>query len=674
MRKLILLLIVLTSNISWAQDTLKTTLLDSVQVVGIRGDIREPVSVTRFSTSKFNFINNQKDPFFVLDKVVPSIYAQSDNGDATGYSYMRMRGLDQTRINYNLNGIPLNEMEDQGLYFSNMPGFYNYVSNISVERGIGTSKYGNTSVAGSVNMETQSLTEKSLHLRGVVYSPTTHFYNGVYSSGLSKKGLYLQLGGSWITNKGFKEHSGNVGGSIYYNLGIVKKDNIVKLWGFSGWTTNQLAYLGVPMDSLQKNYRMNLNMESDKDTFNQNLVCLTWVNHKINDITFNTSGYFLNVNGHYSSFGTLYGVNSYQGGVMSNMTWESGDNRVVAGLNTNIYTRKHFGSDFSGFYFPVSDTVYSRYTNQGFKEDVIAYIKYTRQIGEFNFFLDLQGRYVHFNIVGQDWNKPQFNWLFCNPKVGFKWIKDYNQVYLSMGLTSREPTRSDLVQNVIQNSGLSGANADNATQFLTNQKLQPERVFDLEIGYSRKSQVWDFNLNGYLMNIRNEFAPNGLIDPGSGFMVKRALESTLRVGIETDAKVNWKGFSMFWAISGGWNRFWSGSMTGTIPFCPNVTAGGGISYSRWGATIGLVGNFTSQMAMNLDVNPSYSSSYALLSAYVNYQYKSWNIGLNMNNIFNQKYYIPAGIGYYDATGTFQSVPTYYVGKLFSPQLVIQYKL
>lgn len=673
MRKVILLLLILISNLTWSQDTLKLHLLDSVQVVGIRGDIRYPISITQFSTDKFSFINNQKDPFFVLDKVVPSIYSQSDNGDGNGYSYMRMRGLDQTRINYSLNGIPLNEMEDQGLYFSNMPGFYNYVSNISVERGVGTSKYGTTSVAGSVNMETHSLTEKSLNLRSVVYSPTTYFHNVTYSSGLNKKGLNLQIGGSWIKNNGFKENSANDGGSIYYNLGLVRNNNIIKLWGFNGWSHNQLSYLGVPMDVLNKNYRQNLNMVSDKDTFNQNLVCLNWINHKVNNITFNNSVYFSNVNGHYSSFGTLYGVSSYQGGLLSNMSWESVNNKLNIGLNVNVYTRKHFGSDFSGFYFPVTDTIYSRYTNQGFKEDVIAYVKYSRQFGEFNLFFDVQGRWVHFNVIG-DSNKSQFNWLFCNPKFGFKWIRDYNQVYLSMGLTNREPTRTDLVQNVIQNNGLSGGNADNANMFLTNQKLSPERVFDLEFGYSRKSKILDFNINGYLMNIKNEFTSNGLIDPGSGFMVKKSLESTLRVGIEADARINYKGFSTFFAISGGWNRFWSGSLSGTIPFCPNVTGGGGLSYSRYGATIGLVGNFTSQMAMNLDPNPNYSKPYGLLSAYVNYKYEAFTIGLNMNNILNQKYYIPAGIGYYDDTGSFQNVPTFYVGALFTTQLVIQYKL
>ena len=125
-------------NAQVKEDTLK-----EVQVVGIVSGKQLPISQTKFNCNEYSYLNKQGDPFFVIAAATPSIYSQSDNGQENGYSYMRLRGLDQTRINYNLNGIPLNEMEDQGLYFSNIPGVYNYVSSINVERGIGSSKYGN---------------------------------------------------------------------------------------------------------------------------------------------------------------------------------------------------------------------------------------------------------------------------------------------------------------------------------------------------------------------------------------------------------------------------------------------------------------------------------------------------------------------------------------------------
>jgi hypothetical protein len=97
-----------------AQDTTKVVELNSIQVIGIKTDSREPVSLTKTVCDSVPYFNTQKDLFFVLDKITPSVYSQSDNGQGNGYSYTRMRGFDQTRINFNLNGVPLNEMEDQG--------------------------------------------------------------------------------------------------------------------------------------------------------------------------------------------------------------------------------------------------------------------------------------------------------------------------------------------------------------------------------------------------------------------------------------------------------------------------------------------------------------------------------------------------------------------------------
>ena len=682
MNKLFLISFIFLSLFSYGQDSIRT--LKPVEVVGIKNDIREPITITKFSCDSFSFLNGQKDPFFVLDKISPSIYSQSDNGQATGYSYMRMRGLDQTRINYNLNGIPLNEMEDQGLYFSNMPGFYNYISNISVERGIGTSKYGNTSVAGSVNMETRDMSQKYIEFNGTNYSESQHFYNLFYSSGISKQGFSLQLGGSYINNNGFKEHSVDDGGSLFYSFGLVKKHNIIKLYGFNGIAHNQLAYLGVPKntiiynspsDSFTTSYKTNLNMASDKDTFNQNFVCINWVNDKIEHITFNTSGYFSNVNGDYNSFGTLYGVRSYQGGIMSNMVYKKKEYILNIGINTNIYSRTHFGSDYNGYYYP-SDTVtpYSYYKNTGHKEDVIAYIKATGMFGKFNIFMDIQSRYVNFNVTSIGLNSPTYNWIFINPKIGAKYLDDKNSAYVMIGLTSREPTRSDMTQNMVPNN--MGANTDNSPLFLKQSTLQPEKVVDFEIGYGYHKKSFNFSIDGYVINIENEYAANGLIDPTSGFMVKNVLKSTLRTGIESEVRYKIEGFNLLGTLQCQYNKYWSDFGTGHIPFVPNFIGSGGISYSRWGFTLGFVGQLVGPMVMNLPSSQviSYNSdTYGLLNGYLTYNWKNWSVSFRVHNILDKKYYIPAGIGYTDYNG-YHNSPTYYVGQTISPSLSVKFKL
>jgi iron complex outermembrane receptor protein len=87
----------------------------------------------------------------VLLSYTPSINFYSDNGTGLGYMYYRLRGIDQTRINSTLNGIPLNEPEDQGIYYNNYGGFLNAISNIQLIRGAGLSKPGVSSYGGSIN-------------------------------------------------------------------------------------------------------------------------------------------------------------------------------------------------------------------------------------------------------------------------------------------------------------------------------------------------------------------------------------------------------------------------------------------------------------------------------------------------------------------------------------------
>jgi lipopolysaccharide export LptBFGC system permease protein LptF len=131
------------------------------------------------------------------------------------------------------------------------------------------------------------------------------------------------------------------------------KNNIVKIYGLNGLIHNQLAWARVPQDSINLNYKKNMNSITDRDTFNQNLIILNWVNYQKSNIRFNTSAYFDNVNGHYYSTlppgyttnGLLFGVNSYQVGVMSNMVVENEDYNFNLGLNINDYNRKHTGQD-----------------------------------------------------------------------------------------------------------------------------------------------------------------------------------------------------------------------------------------------------------------------------------------------------------------------------------------
>ena len=654
-----------------SQDTVKQYNLTDVQVVGIRTDKREPVTITTINTDSIaQFVSRRKDPFFVLEKLVPSVYAQSDNGQSNGYSYMRMRGLDQTRINFNLNGVPLNEMEDQGIYFSNMPGFYNYISSISVERGIGTSKYGNTSVAGSVNMETYGMGQKFLDVNTLLCTQSfkrtgstlnslqnwdvqnitgNKFTNFMYSSGIDSNGFAVQLGGTYISNVGFKEHSANDGGSVYYSLGYFKKNNIFKIWGFSGMTHNQLAYMGVDRPTIDSEYKYNANMTSDKDTFNQNLSCISWINYKNPRATFNTTAYFENVNGHYSAFQTLFGVKSYQFGLMSNMVYRFKENYINIGVNTNIYQRTHTGSDSNGLFYGS----FSPYTNTGYKQDGIVYLKGVDISGNFNVFYDAQIRLVHFNTT----DGYQKDWIFFNPKIGIKYFAKNNETYFSFGVTHREPTRSDMIQQIIQTNHISG-NSDNTIlcKYPDSLNLRPEIVTDIEIGNNYHIKNLQINSNVYFMSIQNEFVATGNMDVFSGLMQKEQKTLSVRYGIEESIQLKMNNLLLYWNMNIQESRLPNDSMT-TIPFCPTFIGGMGCSYKLGKFNIGITEQYVSSMYMSLSDQTVKSSPYSVTNGFINWMYKNTTTSIKFDNLFGNKYYIPAMMS--------GGVPTFYVGQTFN---------
>lgn len=662
MRNIFTLVFIVLSFSAIAQsDSVKRDTLKEVQVIGITSKL-QPISQTRINMKEYSFLLQQQDPFFVIDKATPSIYAQSDNGQQNGYCYMRMRGLDQTRINFNLNGIPLNEMEDQGLYFSNMPGFANYLGSVNVERGVGTSKYGNTSIAGSVDMETRALSEKTIEVNTLLKNSTNdQNANFFYSSGIEKNGLAIQFGGTYLNNNGFKDHSGNQGGSIFYSVGLFKKNNIFKVYGFNGIAHNQLAFYGVSQPMIDSYYKTNLNLSSDKDTFKQNMVAFNWINYSNAKAKFNTSIYFDNVNGTYNTANVLFGVNSRQLGIMSNMILEREHSTTNIGVNTNVYSRMHFGYDNGGFYDYPQNCQY--YTNTGHKEDLITYIKGIYNERLFNYFYDLQARAVWFSAT----DSKQYSWFFLNPKVGVKTTKGNNHYYFNAAMTQREPTRTDMIQNIVQlDSNLHWANTDN-TKFLKYDtlKLHPELVYDFELGDNFHINHLDVNFNTYLMLVNHEFVATGVIDPYSGFMSKKAADHTIRSGAECNIKLTLSHLNIFINTQFQHNSLYlSSDNAQKIPFTPNFIGSLGASYSIKHIDFGFVEQSVSSMVMSLD-NQNYTSTpYQILNTFADIKFKFFTIGFKVNNVLNTKYYIPAGIA-----GT----PTFYVGQLANYSISLKFK-
>lgn len=662
MKKTLILAVIIFCNIlsTYSQDTLK---LNEFIFTKLKIEKSYPITQSVVSCDSVQFLNLQKDPFFVFNKISPSIYSQSDNGEGNGYSYIRMRGLDQTRINFNLNGIPLNEMEDQGIYFSNIPGFYNYISDISIQRGITTSKYGNASIAGSMNMETYDIFEKGFKFSTSVMGNTESDYiNFLYSPGDQNKKTSWQLGSSLIDNAGFKEHSNNTGGSVFYGIGYHNNKNILKLIGFTGISKNQLSFYGVPMDIIKSKYNTNLNPVTDVDLFNQNFININWVNY--NRWSVNNNLYFNNVNGGYNTSGIDFGVNSYQLGISSNFNIEDNKSTKSIGLNTNFYQRKHFGYDNNGFYdYPKNSKLY---VNWGYKNDITGYFKLIQKLNKINILYDIQIRNVTFKTYDKTSTYLDYNWIFINPKIGIKKINKSSDIYLTIGYINREPTRSDIMQNIIQSNNLQYANPDNIIiSHGFNDKLKPENVINAELGVNWYHKIFNIKTNLYLITIHNEFVSTGDIDQFSGFMWKIPVNQTWRYGIESEGKIKINAFNIFYNFQFQKNKLGDKNIT----FNPEIIAllGSSVKFSIF--ETGIYFQYISKMAINYNINDLqlFSKNWNVLSGYlkINTGNKIY-VTLNIDNILNDKYYIPAGV--------FGGEPIYYVGELLNYKISVTYRL
>ena len=237
-------------------------------IVTYQADKHTPVTFQNIRAKEVKLRLTGQEPSFLLTET-PSITNFSDAGSSQGYSYLRMRGIDQTRINITLDGVPLNEPEDQGAYFSNLPDLFNSVSQIQLQRGVSTSKNGMASYAGSIQLFSPDLTDSSGLVGGIGWGSFNSMrVFGEYKSGLkNKKAIYLRA--SHIQSDGYKYHSDNNSQSIFLSTGLFKDKSLWKLNLVAGNQRNGLAWIGVADSLISRDRKTNANSQQEKDRFFQ---------------------------------------------------------------------------------------------------------------------------------------------------------------------------------------------------------------------------------------------------------------------------------------------------------------------------------------------------------------------------------------------------------------------
>jgi iron complex outermembrane recepter protein len=492
-------------------------LSEEVVVQAVRAGERTPVTKTDIDRSEIELINRGQEMPFLLGGT-PAVNFQSDTGLAAGYAYFNIRGIGQTRLNVTLDGVPLQDPEDQALYFSNFGDFASVVDSIQVQRGVGTSSVGSASYGGSVNFASVSPSDRRrLEAQAGGGSWGTGRATAAVHSGLlgGGWGLYGRLSGQ--TTDGFREHSGVDQGTLYYGASRAGARSLFKLFGFSGRERTELAYLATDEATLETDLRANALTPEEKDRFGQDFVQAQYTRLLGDATTLMAQAYYNGAQGWFrirSGEDLLqYGIDGHFVGLVLGATHRSGRLSLNWGGHANDFARDHFMDVVDG---PRA------YLNTGLKNEYNTFLKATWDAGRTRLWADGQVRHARFEYQG-DQPLGSVSWTFFNPKAGVRFDPSPSLgLYASVGRMSREPARSDMLNG-----------EDDASVPYDLRAVEPEEVEDAEAGVEVRRGRFVGRANAYAMEFDNEIALTGELSE-IGLPVRRNAGRSHRRGVEIE--------------------------------------------------------------------------------------------------------------------------------------------
>jgi iron complex outermembrane receptor protein len=503
--------------------------LEAATITAVRGDAAAPVSRASIGESELDRrYFGQELPLLLTS--APSITAYSDAGSFSGYSYLRLRGIDQSRVNITLDGIPLNDPEDHFVYFSNFPDLANSLESIELQRGVGASSNGVASYAGSLTMESVSLAaaRRGGDLQVERGSFDSDRASVEYATGLmpSRFSLYGRV--SAQQTAGYRYHSSNRSQSFFASGGYFGDRDIVKLVAFGGRARNGLAYLAASAADIARDPRTNPLGESERDDFVQTFASVQYTRLLGTDADVGLTAYGMWSGGDYDvrvdpdlwNFSLFSG----SGGGIATARARIGRVRLLGVAHANGYRRAHFAAIRP----ELDDRLYD---NTGHKNEQSAFGRATYDIGRLSILADVQLRRAAFRYA-PDRNSGvaprRIDWTFVNPKVGASFQATSGvRVYASYGRNGREPTRNDMF------AGFDNLDTSNVDFVGDLERVRPESVRDLEVGAAVRGARYGLQANVFSMDFRNEISPIGPLSY-LGLPLRKNVARSYRRGVELD--------------------------------------------------------------------------------------------------------------------------------------------
>lgn len=615
-------------SMSATNDTITQT-LDEVSVVSFyRANRRMGTTLSR---KDITLRNKGQEPSFILARM-PGIFAYSDTGNEYGYSYFRMRGIDQSRINITLDGMPLNDGEDMGVYFSNFPDLLSSMHSIKVENGANIDNNGAAGYAGSINFESINLLQDTA---SSVYAGYGSF-NTLKAGGEYNTGRIGRFAGHFkVTHQqsdGYKNHAYNNAQSAFVKLGYFIDDyHKIDLLSFVGQSRNGMAWIGVPVETIATNPQANGCSEAENDHYIQNINKLQYQGFFGEKTSLTASVYYNFADGYYT-----FDTDNYMQRVYDTSWQPTGeivryDQRfhyiggnaaakfhfdpfcITTGVNISTFNRKHIGGN------NLQKEIL--WDNTGYKNDVGAFIKGTFSHRHFTIGTNIQYRHADFDYRGDKYFEP-VNWDFLNWSANISWkLNSWHALYASATQTHREPTRSDMFGG--------------EENFTTLHTTLAESVTDYEIGYNATYDNLIANLNLYYMDFRNELILSGAIG-SNGQPIHTNAATSYRTGIELSVEYRpIKGLRLINSSNYSINRAEYNGETYTHVLSPSWIVNQEVGYSIAGFDIGIVMRYRSGMYFDL-ANDYHIAPSLRFNISASYTYRNITAGIYLNNIFDER--------------------------------------
>ena len=549
---------------------------EGIEVRGIRASEKTPTTYTNLDRQEIERQNFGQDLPFLLQST-PSTVVTSDAGAGVGYTGVSIRGVDPTRTNVTINGIPINDSESQGMFWVNMPDFASSIEDMQVQRGVGTSSNGGAAFGASININSNQINKEAYGELDNSYGTFNTWRNTVKAgTGLINDKFTLDARLSRISSDGFVDRGTSNLRSYYLSGAWLGKKSSLRAIIFGGHEVTYQAWYGTPESRIKNDEQGMLDYaarngltpeqtdnllssgrtynfyeyENEVDNYTQDHYQLHFAHQFNKKWNSNVAAHYTYGRGYYEQFRendhfSTYGYdpiavngdtlnrmdlirrrwldNHFGGGVFNiNYTNYNGLELTLGG-GANAYDGDHFGEVIWAQYLPDSDIRDRYYDNNAFKIDANSYLKGTYEWSNLTFFADAQLRHIDYTFLGIDdvsgiltEVEQNVKYNFFNPKAGLSYkLKENQTLYASYAVANREPVRRDFRESSPES------------------RPQHETLNNLEAGYRWHGKKGFVNANFYFMDYDNQLVLTGQINDVGGY-TRTNVKDSYRAGIELE--------------------------------------------------------------------------------------------------------------------------------------------